>query len=143
MQIRAGNRQDEAAIRALLFQAMEELSKTPDLEGRDRDLRNIESSYFWFDGLCLVAEKDSEIIGVVAARPREQEEILELSRLAVSPCSRRQGVAGKLMDSVSFFAGNMDYKKIVASPSLAVDRQLLLKLGFSDNLELPVKKKHG
>ncbi|MBY0360216.1 MAG: GNAT family N-acetyltransferase [Candidatus Obscuribacterales bacterium] len=136
MQIRAGNRQDETAIRALVSESL-------DLEGKDRDLRNIESSYFWFDGLCLVAEKDGEIIGFVAARPREQEEILELSRLAVAPSYMEQGVAAKLVDRVNFFAGNMDYEKIVAARSLAVERPLLLKLGFTDNLELPVKKKDG
>lgn len=139
MQIRAGNRQDEPLIRTIVFQAMEELSKDHDLEGRDRDLRNIEQNYFWFDGLCLVAEEDGQVVGVVAAKRRDSEDILLLSRLAVAASARKQGVARKLLSTVQFFAANMDYKTIrieAVEPScdlLLVDRKIMHKLGFKES----------
>lgn len=123
MQIRAGNRQDEPIIRTIIFQALEEQGIHSDLEGRDSDLRNIEHNYFWFDGLCLVAERDGQIIGVLAARKsKTDDKALELARLAVTPGARMRGAARQLVKTMIAFAANMEYSKIVLGvPGLSAD----------------------
>lgn len=137
MQIRAANKQDEPIIRTIISQAMEENGATAELDGRDSDLKNVEHSYFWYDGLCIVAERDGQIIGVLAARRNEKdEETLELMRLAVTPGARKRGAARALIKTMLFFAGNMQYKQVVAGASQlgedlkCIDPIILKKLGF-------------
>ena len=113
MQIRAGNRQDEAIIRTILFQSLEEHGIESDLEGRDKDLRNIEHNYFWYDGLCLVAENDGQIVGFLAGKRSEKsEDTLLLSRLVVVAGARKRGTGKALMKSLLFFCQNMEYQTI-------------------------------
>ena len=143
MQIRAGNKQDEPIIRTIIFQSMEEHGAKPDLDKRDSDLKNVEQNYFWHDGLCLVAERDGQIIGVLAARRSEQDpEVLELMRLAVTPGARQRGAARSLVKTMLFFADNMEYKHIRAGASspcgedvTKIDPVVLKKLGFAQNGE--------
>lgn len=137
MQIRAGNRQDEAIIRTIIFQALEEHGIQSDLEGRDNDLRNVERNYFWYDGLCLVAENDGQVVGVLAAkRSQKDESTLLLTRLAVVPGVRKRGTARELVKTMLFFANNMEYKKVVICvPGLEQEKEFfapsfLQKVGF-------------
>ncbi len=140
MQIRAGNRQDEANVRTIISQSMEEFSILPDLDGRDSDLRNIEKNYFWYDGLCLAAERDGQLLGFLAGRRREgQEEVLELKRLVVIPDARKQGVARALINTAIRFAQNSNYKLIeLCCPGATkdlnhLDPKILQQLGFTQN----------
>ena len=113
MQIRVANRQDEPIIRTIVNQALAERGQSEvDLKGRDEDLNNVEQHYFWYDGLFLVAEEDGQIIGLVGARKSEHDESLELLRLVVVPAHRQKGVARQLMDTVFFFARNLEYKEV-------------------------------
>lgn len=137
MQIRAANKQDEPIIRTIVLQAMEEMGATTDLDGRDSDLKNVEHNYFWYDGLCIVAERDGQIIGLLAARRNEKDdETLELMRLAVTPGARKRGAARALVKTMLFFASNMQYKQITAGSSQLgedlkrIDPVILKKLGF-------------
>ncbi|MBX9685646.1 MAG: GNAT family N-acetyltransferase [Candidatus Obscuribacterales bacterium] len=135
MQIRAANRQDEPILRTIIFQALEEHGLKADLEGRDRDLRNVEYNYFWFDGLCLVAERDGQLIGVLAARKSEKDDnVLELLRLAVTPGARQRGVAKALVKTMLFFAANMEYKLVKfafpAGQESFIPEEIMTKLGF-------------
>ena len=67
MQIRVATRQDEPLIRTLVNQALVEQGKAEvDLQGIDADLNNVESHYFWFDGIFIVAEDAGQIIGPVS-----------------------------------------------------------------------------
>lgn len=136
MQVRAANRQDEPLIRNIVFSALEELGITPDPDGRDKDLKNVEHSYFWHDGVCLVAERDGQVIGVVAARRGVVDGELELARLAVYAAARNRGAGRELMKTLLFFAANMEYKKLILGtdlPSADLARlpaAKLSKLGF-------------
>lgn len=137
MQVRAANRQDEPLIRNIVFSALEELGITPDPDGRDKDLKNVEQSYFWHDGACLVAERDGQVVGVVAARRGATDDELELARLAVYPAARNRGIGRELMKTLLFFAGNMEYKTLVLGsdlPSADLARlpaTKLVQLGFA------------
>jgi GNAT superfamily N-acetyltransferase len=138
MQIRVATRQDEPFISTIVFQSLQEYGIQPDLQGADSDLTNTERHYFWYDGLCLVAENDGVIAGVLAGRRRPgQEDILELCRLVVEPGARRRGVARALLKTMLFFAANLEYKTIVcAPPGRAAELTLppvpvMEKLGFS------------
>jgi N-acetylglutamate synthase-like GNAT family acetyltransferase len=131
MQIRAGNRQDEPTIRAIIFDAMEECGLQPEPEGREDDLKNVESGYFWHDGIFIVAERDGAIIGVAGGRKNpDDEDELELIRLAILPAERRNRIAVELIDTIMFFAANMEYKRIILRTKARVISGVLEKLGF-------------
>lgn len=143
MQIRAGNRQDEKHIRAIIFDAMLECGLQPEPEGREDDLKNVEEGYFWHDGIFVVAERDEVIIGVAGGRRNpDDEDELELIRLAVLPRERKNHVASELIKTIKFFAGNMEYKRIVLRTKAQVVPGVLEKLGFhrdqGSNADLPV-----
>jgi N-acetylglutamate synthase-like GNAT family acetyltransferase len=117
MQIRVANRQDEPIIRTIISQANVEVGDAEiDLPGRDSDLTNIDSEYFWHDGIFLVAEEDNSIVGLAGARRGETDDVLSLKRIVVVPARRRTGCACLLMDTIVFFAGNAEYKVIEYTP---------------------------
>ncbi len=136
MQIRAANRQDEPLIRNIVFSALEELGITAEPDGRDSDLKNVEQNYFWHDGVCLVAERDGQVVGVIAGRRHTSDDELELGRIAVYPAARNRGVGRALIKTLIFFASNMDYKRIVLGTDLPsadlarLPEEKLTKLGF-------------
>jgi predicted N-acetyltransferase YhbS len=117
MQIRVANRQDEPAIRAIVNEARA-LRGEPeiDLGGADADLNNIDAKYFWHDGIFVVAEESDAIIGLVGARRDGDSETLRLVRLAVKPEHRKQGVGRRLVDTVFFFARNLEYEMVMMTP---------------------------
>lgn len=132
MQIRVATRQDEPIIRTIINQANAEIGATEiDLTGRDSDLTNIEANYFWYDGIFLVAEEDSQIIAIVAARRGQTDKQLELFRLVVIPSRRRRGIARKLLETVLFFARNMEYEQLVFDPNKFGTNQNKPCLGFT------------
>lgn len=117
MQIRVANRQDEPIIRTIISQANAEVGDAEvDLTGRDSDLTNIESEYFWYDGIFIVAEEDGTIVGLAGARRGETDDVLSLKRIVVVPARRRTGCAAALMDTIKFFAHNAEYKVIEYVP---------------------------
>lgn len=118
MQIRAGLRLDEPVIRALVFKAIEASGLTPEPDGLEADLKNIEHNYFWYDGFFLVAESDGHIVGLIAGRAKEEEApskqgyCLELRRLLVIEDEFVQ-VLNELLAVALGFARRLDYKEIV------------------------------
>lgn len=117
MQIRVANRQDEPIIRTIVNQAYAESAVAEvDLKERDADLNNIESNYFWHDGIFVVAEEDGQIVGLAGARRGDTEQDLELVRMVVSGAKRRRGIARKLLETICFFGSNSEYKQLVFVP---------------------------
>lgn len=118
MQIRVANRQDEPIIKTIIANVKTELGQPElDLTGSDADLMNIESHYFWYDGLFLVAEDDGTIVGLAGAHKGDSDDVLELVRLVVVPARRHSGIAAQLLSVVEFFAANAQYGKIAFYPA--------------------------
>ena len=132
MQVRIGNKQDEAAARALITTVLQEDGKTLDLNGADSDLRQIEINYFGHDGAFFVAEVDRKVVGMAAAI-KKTETVCELKRLYVGRDNRGQGIGGKLLQQCIGFARNLDYQvlTISCSPSARCRASLIAK-GFEE-----------
>jgi N-acetylglutamate synthase-like GNAT family acetyltransferase len=114
MQIRVANRQDEPAIREIVNQRNAELGlRQIELVELDSDLNNIDAHYFWYDGIFIVAEEDGQIVGIAGARRGESEDVLEVLRIAVATGRRGKGVGKLMMQTILFFAGNSEYKRVI------------------------------
>jgi N-acetylglutamate synthase-like GNAT family acetyltransferase len=115
MQIRIANRQDEKRIFALITEIGHESGTKLDLETADKDLKNVEASYFGQAGLFLVAEADSKIIALAGAN-RVDETICALRRICVSKDWRRQGIGHQMMAIIIENARMLDYRKLIVPP---------------------------
>ncbi|HEY9715612.1 MAG TPA: hypothetical protein V6C72_19215 [Chroococcales cyanobacterium] len=133
MQIRLGNKQDEASVRQIVARAhsappahLDESGKTEspgdflllDLTGQDKDLVNIEANYIGHDGTFLVAEQDRKVVGFALARSKpgpESDSVCLLRRLMVErPVDgfelSIEELITKLIEKVESFACNLDYR---------------------------------
>lgn len=120
VQIRVGNKQDEASVRSLVSESFEELGLKLDLSGADSDLQNIEKNYFGANGVFFVAAQDKQVIALAGAGMKS-ETVLNLRRLIVSKTWRRQGIGKKLMQMLDIFARQMDYQSIEIDLPIACD----------------------
>ena len=105
------NRQDEAPVRAFY----EALGVTLDLQGADKDIRNIDQGYFGQEGIFIVAEEEGKILALAGARRLEDDqEILELRRLVVPDSGHTAGGAIKerFLAIIKNHAYQMDFKTI-------------------------------
>lgn len=144
MQIRVANRQDEPIIRSIINQANAEIGETEIvLTGRDSDLTNIDSEYFWFDGIFIVAEDDGQIVGLAGARRGDSDDVLRLQRIVVVPARRKTGCAAHLMETILFFARNAEYKRIEYAPRKTDPSEPFLGFNARDGVwALEVKEAH-
>jgi len=137
MQIRLANRQDEPKIVELVLDVMKEFGLTPNMDGGESDLKNVEANYFARDGVFLVAEQDGELVGIASAR-KEYENILELVRFAVAKGHRGEGIARDLLSTVLKFGRDLQYERVQVEPARQYPggASALMKMGFtSDNVE--------
>ncbi len=138
MQIRVATRQDEPIVRTIVTQVKIELGHPEiDLPGKDADLMDIESYYFWNDGLFIVAEDEGKVVGVAGARRGESEDTLELVRLVVIPARRHTGIGAEMIHTVSFFARNSEYKRLVFYPGKHGAKDESPYAGFSKDDDHP------
>lgn len=123
MQIRIFNRQDDKGLRAIIA-PLENL----DLDDKDRDLRNVEGTYFGNSGIFLVAEDDGQIKAYMGARLLSKtgngdkrhddlgdQEILTVTRKGVAPGipkAEARELLDKLMAVVLNHAYQLDFAKV-------------------------------
>ena len=134
MQVRLGNRQDEPIIKTIVSQCLAENAAA---DKQLADLTDIETNYFWHNGIFIVAEDDGQIVGVAGARGNDNQETLELVRLFVVPARRGRGVARELLNTVFFFAEGLEYKRVVAYPEKQGLKPGKTVLGFSPDPAKP------
>lgn len=142
VQVRVGNKQDEASVRALVCEVLGVLEQKLDLHGSDSDLKSVESHYFGHDGVFLVAEENRIIFGF-AAGVRKSDTVCELKRLYIQSSRRRTGLGSQLLNQVITFARDAGYDEILAveSDKLPNARTFLTARGFtaSGGAELTMK----
>jgi len=118
MQTRIANRQDEKEIRALTEACYKPLEQEFDLEGKDKDLRNIEGNYFGHNGLVVVLEDDNKVLAYIAARENnDNKTILDIKRLVHQDGVPPQKLA-ELMDIVLNHAYQLDFEKVFVDDAL-------------------------
>jgi GNAT superfamily N-acetyltransferase len=85
----------------------------PDVDPKyDEDLRNIEREYLCPGSNFWVAEAGDQLIGMVAAQ-RIDDRTGRLRRMRVTRDWRRQGVAGRLLQTIERFCREQGYARII------------------------------
>ena len=128
--LRPATNADEAEARALLYQVLAEYGLTPDPDGADSDLDDIEANYFDRGGYFGVIEQDGKMIATVGLWPMSEEEI-ELRKMYLLPEARGRGLGTKLLMEMFTRARKRGYQRM----SLETASQLKEAIGLY--------KKHG
>lgn len=119
MQTRIANRQDEKEIKALTEAFYKKDSMELDIEGKDKDLRNIEGNYIGKNGIFLVTEEDGKVLAYLGARQKQNNLLVE--RFLVSselPEQKAADLAVKLMDITLNHAFQADFAGVEIAESI-------------------------
>ena len=97
----------------------------------DREFAALPGDYAPPTGCILLAKEESEAVGCVALR-RISEDVCEMKRLYVKPTFRKQGIGGRLAESMMEEARLRGYRimKLDTLPSMREALRLYESLGF-------------
>ncbi len=129
---------------------------------RDSKPLNLNSPYLYllfcqhFSETCLIAEKDSELLGFVSAyRPPKLQDVIFVWQIAVHKGARQQGLAKTLLHELIQQDGcqNVRYIEATVSPSNQASRNLFLSFAKELNVDcketpfftkefFPIKENH-
>jgi len=112
LRLRCAENGDGSAIEGLVFAVLEEYGLTPDPEGIDADLRDIESSYRRRGGAFQVLEEPSgRILGCVGLLPIDRA-TCELRKMYLAREARGRGLGRRLLESALAQAKDLGFQRV-------------------------------
>lgn len=112
MEIRRATNADIDAIRELVFSVLAEYGLKSDPAGTDRDLEDIEASYFARGGVFEVVQaNDGRIVGSVGLYPLRNR-VCELRKMYLARAARGRGLGKQLMDRMLSQARGLGFRRI-------------------------------
>ncbi len=133
MDVRTAKDQDSEAIKAIVFNVLEEYGLDPDCATIDKDLDSIEDHYHNNRGWFGVVESDDGIVATVGLC-RLDDNTCELRKMYVLPGQRGKGIGRFLLELSINKAKKLGYSRIVletASPLVAAIA-LYERFGFKE-----------
>jgi putative acetyltransferase len=115
MHIRPATNRDADAVRQLVFGVLEEYGLSPDPDGTDADLVDIEANYQRPGGLFDVVEgDDGHIVGSVGLMPMEagDRRVCELRKMYLVPGVRGRGLGKRLLERVLDRARQLGFVRV-------------------------------
>ncbi|HEY2649343.1 MAG TPA: GNAT family N-acetyltransferase [Puia sp.] len=113
-QIREATNNDITSIKHVVFSCLKEFGLRPDVNGKDKDLNDIEISYILsngYFGIVLNSESDL-VVGCFGLFPFN-EHICELRKMYLLKEERGKGLGKFILDSAIQIAREKKYKKII------------------------------
>ena len=132
--LRLANNTDRENITRLVFDVLKEYDLKPDPSSTDKDLKDIESSYFKRGGTFLVLEaKDGSIVGAYGLYPME-EQTCELRKMYLQKAYRGKGLGKFLMEDALARARRLGFKKMVLETASVLKEAIALykSYGFEE-----------
>jgi putative acetyltransferase len=118
MRIRTANNTDSEAVKFVVFSVLKEYGLNPDSSSTDKDLENIEESYFSAGGYFGIVEENNIVVATVGLH-REDATTCELRKMYCLASSRGKGLGKKLLEFSLMKAKELGFSRIVletASP---------------------------
>ncbi len=129
LRIRFATNDDIASVRELINGILSEFGLSPDPEGVDSDLDNIEMSYM-APGGCFEVITDRElIVGTVGLHPHDETRV-EIRKMYLAPSLRGQGIGKWLLDRTLQQAWEMGYEEIVLETASVLTEAIGLYRSF-------------
>jgi putative acetyltransferase len=134
---RSAKNADTKKIKNLVFGVLAEYGLTPDTDGIDADLDDIESNYINRGGVFEILEdKSGEILGTVGLFPLDKETI-ELRKMYFDKRLRGRGIGKKTLERMIETARRLGYKTIHLETASVLKAAIGLykKYGFQPTTE--------
>jgi putative acetyltransferase len=131
-QLRPATNADSPAVRDLVFAALREYGLSPDPDGTDADLRDIESSYPRRGGAFDVLEAShGRILGCVGLYPLGVE-TCELRKMYLAPGARGCGLGRRLLDAALTTAKKLGFRFVTLETASVLKEAIALytRYGF-------------
>lgn len=130
---RPHRRDDEPAIRLLVFSILESYGLQPDPTGTDADLFDIDAHYGGRGGWFQVIENAAgEIVGSVGLY-RDSSEVCELRKMYLHPSVRGRGLGRRLLADALQVARELAFRKVYLETASALKEAVTLyeQAGFT------------
>jgi len=110
--LRPASNKDAEAIRTLVFSVLHEYGLTPDPDGVDADLLDIESAYFKRGGsFQILTDSAGIILGTVGLYPVDTN-VCELRKMYLRPNVRGRGLGKRLLEHALVEARRLGFSRI-------------------------------
>ncbi len=131
MNIRAANNADSEAVKRVVFSVLQEYGLKPDSNSTDKDLENIEASYFLKGGYFGVVEENNSIVATIGLH-RENATTCELRKMYCLASSRGKGLGKKLLEFSLVKAKELGFSRIMLETASPLKEAISLykKYGF-------------
>jgi len=109
---RSATNADGDQIQRLVFGILDEYKLSPDLNGTDADIADIEANYLGRGGVFEVVENEKgTIVGTIGLYPLN-ETTIELRKMYLHPSIRGRGLGKKLLERIIRRARELGYLRI-------------------------------
>ena len=135
--IRSATNADCENIKKLVFGVLHEFGLTPEPDGTDADLNDIETEYIKRGGLFEILEDaDGNLLGTVGLFPIDNETI-ELRKMYFSKTLRGRGFGKKILERMIEKSKELKFKRIYLETASILKEAVGLyeKYGFKPTLE--------
>lgn len=126
--LRPATNADAKEVRALIFSVLREYGLTPDPEGTDRDLDDIEANYLP-DGLFDVLVEDGRIIGTVGVYPKG-EGVCELRKMYLERNARGRGLGRRMLEHACARARELGFRSMELETAGALKEAISLYIAW-------------
>jgi putative acetyltransferase len=131
IEFRKATDQDSPEVKSLIFEILKEYGLTPEPSGTDKDLSELEATYFTKGGYFEVCLIDGRLVGTWGIFPLSRE-ACELRKMYLHPRVRGQGLGKQLLERALACARKLGYKRVeLETASVLVEAvQLYRRYGF-------------
>lgn len=132
--VREATNLDGGRVREIVFGVLDEYGLSPDPEGIDRDLDDIEASYLHRGGAFdVLVDEDGVIVGTVGLYPIDDSTV-ELRKMYFLPEIRGRGIGKALLARTVERAGELGFARITLETASVLKEAIGLytSFGFED-----------
>ncbi|HEX3080143.1 MAG TPA: GNAT family N-acetyltransferase [Puia sp.] len=134
-QIRAATNQDIPFIKKVVFPSLREFGLSPDENGKDKDLNDIENNYLSNNGFfgVVVHTETNQMVGCFGLFP-VNESVCELRKMYLLKESRGKGLGKFILNFAIRTAREKHYKKIILETIAVLTTAIALykRYGFTE-----------
>ncbi len=129
---RAATNRDTSAVQQLVFSVLNSYGLTPEPEGTDTDLNNLEQAYFQSGGYFGVIENpETEIVGCFGLYPVDAQ-TAEVRKMYLLPEARGQGLGKACLNRLLELAQQKGFQRLQLETNAVLKEAIALyhKFGF-------------
>lgn len=126
--LRPGTAADGPAIETLVHTVLREYGLTPDAQGVDADLRDVETAYFAQGGDFVLVEDETGLVGTAGLLPMG-EGVAELRKMYLAKSARGLGLGRYLLERTIALAKTRGFRRLELETASELTEAIVLYQG--------------